>query len=62
MENIEKVFESDNVSEYSQGAEAVEDLKMTKQCGNVIENKGSPFPSSRQSGNVIENKDSCAPG
>jgi hypothetical protein len=38
----------------------VEDLKMNEQRGNVIENKGSPFHSSRRSGNVTENKYSYA--
>jgi hypothetical protein len=41
--NIEKVLEADNMSEHSQGADAVEGLKMAKQCGNVYENKGSRF-------------------
>jgi hypothetical protein len=38
----------------------VADLKMNEQRGNVIENKGSVFHSSRQSGNVTENKYSYA--
>jgi hypothetical protein len=49
-------LESENMSEHSQGAEAVEDLKMIKQCGNVLENKGALFYSSRRSGNAVENK------
>jgi hypothetical protein len=58
--NIEKALQSDNMSEYSPVTEAVEDLKVKKQCGNVVENKGSLFQSSRRSGNVIENKGSYA--
>jgi hypothetical protein len=34
----------------------VEEIKMNEQCGNVIENKGSLFHSSRRSGNAVENK------
>jgi hypothetical protein len=34
--------------------------KINEQYGNVIENTGSFFHSSRRSGNVIENKDSYA--
>jgi hypothetical protein len=40
MEKIDEVVESAIVPETSQGAEAVEDLKMKERCGNVIENKG----------------------
>ena len=60
MENIEKIRKSDNTSEHSQGAEAVEDLKMNDRRENVIENKGSLFNSSRRSGNVLGNKGSYA--
>ena len=35
-------------------------LKMKERSGNVIENKGSVFPSPERSGNVIENKGGCA--
>jgi hypothetical protein len=33
---------------------------MKDRYGNVVENKGSVFPSPRLSGNVIENKGGCA--
>jgi hypothetical protein len=58
MENVEEMLDSDTSSGNSQGVEAEGDLKMNELCGNVIENKGSLFHSSRRSGNVIENKDS----
>jgi hypothetical protein len=35
-------------------------LKMSDQCGDVYENKGSAFHEGRQSGNVAENKGSYA--
>ena len=35
-------------------------LKMSDQCGNVYENKGSALRGRRQSGNVAENKGSYA--
>jgi hypothetical protein len=54
--NIEKVLESDNISEYSQGVEAVQDIKMRDRCGNVIENKGPGLEDWGRSGNVIENR------
>jgi hypothetical protein len=56
MENIEEMVESDISAEDSQGVEAEGDLKMNELCGNVIENKGSLFHSSRRSGNAAENK------
>jgi hypothetical protein len=58
--DTEKVLDSDIMPETSQGAEAVEDLKITEQCGNLIENKGQASGSPGRSGNLIENKDSCA--
>jgi hypothetical protein len=60
MENIEEVFDSDISSQAPQGVEAVENLKLNEQCGNVIENKGPLLKTRRQSGNVIENKHSYA--
>jgi hypothetical protein len=56
MENIEKVLGSDISTENLQSVEAVEDLKLNEQRGNVIENKGSDLENRVQSGNVIENK------
>ena len=58
--NMEEIVDSDIASDNSQGVEAVEDLKLNDRCGNVIENKGSLFHSSRRSGNVRENKGSYA--
>ncbi|MGO8734637.1 MAG: hypothetical protein ACLQVM_17815 [Terriglobia bacterium] len=60
MENIEKVSESNNMSEYLQSAAPVEDLKITKQCGNVTENKGSHWENRKRIGNAIEEKASYA--
>jgi hypothetical protein len=45
---------SDIMSEISQGAEAVEYSKMTKQCGNVTENKGRRSENRERSANIIE--------
>jgi hypothetical protein len=60
MENTEEIVESDMSSEKPQSVEAVENLKMTEQCGNLIENKGPASGSPGRSWNLIENKDSCA--
>jgi hypothetical protein len=60
MENIEEAFDRDISSQNSQGAEAVESIKMNERRGNVYENKGSAFSSPRRSGNVIENTASYA--
>jgi hypothetical protein len=40
MENTEEMVASDISAQTPQGAEAVKDLKMNEQCGNVTENKG----------------------
>jgi hypothetical protein len=59
-ENIEKALDSDMSSRNSESVEAVEDLKMKQQCGDVVENKGSGLENPRRSGNIIENKCSYA--
>jgi hypothetical protein len=59
MENIEEMLESDISAQTAQSAEAVEELKLNDQCGNVLENKGPDFSGPRQSGNPIENKGGC---
>jgi len=41
MGNIEEALDSDIVSDKSESVEAVEDLKVKEQYGNVTENKGS---------------------
>jgi hypothetical protein len=60
MENIEKALDSDMSSRNSESVEAVEDLKMKQQCGDVVENKGSGLEDRERSGNVTENKGSYA--
>src|SRR5208337_4186206 len=60
MENTEEVVESDISADNPQSAEAVKDLKLNEQCGNVTENKGPLWKTRRQGGNVIENKASYA--
>jgi hypothetical protein len=59
-ENIEKALDSDMSSRNSESVEAVKDLKMKQQSGDVVENKGSGLENRRQSGNIIENKCSYA--
>ena len=59
-ENTEEALNSDNVSIGSHAAETLQGLKMKKQCGNPLENKGMPFHNSRRSGNAPENKSSYA--
>jgi hypothetical protein len=58
MENIEKVPDSDILSENSQSVEMVENLKMKERSGNVIENKGSGSEAAERGRNVIENRSS----
>jgi hypothetical protein len=58
--NMEEIFGSDIVTETTQGAEAVEELKLNEQYGNLYENKGVAFSGPAQSGNVTENKYSYA--
>jgi len=60
MENIEGTLENDISSDNSQGVEAVENIKMKEQRGNVYENKGPACSGPGQSGNVIENEYSYA--
>jgi hypothetical protein len=60
MWNTEEGADSYIASENTQSVEAVEDSKMKKRCGNVIENKGSPFENGEQSGNSLQNKGSYA--
>jgi hypothetical protein len=60
MENVEEILDSDNASDNSQGVEAVENLKVNDQSGNVVENKGSASDKRERSGNIIENKYSYA--
>jgi hypothetical protein len=54
--NVDEALDSAIVSDDSQRVETVENLKVTDQCGNVYENKGSACSSPAQSGNVAENK------
>jgi hypothetical protein len=60
MENTEEIVASDISPDNSQSAGTVEELKLNDQCGNVYENKGPLWKTSRQSGNVVENKHSYA--
>jgi hypothetical protein len=60
IENIDEAVDSDIPSQNSQSVEAVENLKLNEQCGNVIENKGSGLENQGRSANVIENKPSYA--
>ena len=60
MENTEEILESDISAQTPQSVEAVENLKLNEQCGNVIENKGPLWKTREASGNVIENKASYA--
>ena len=53
---MEKIFESDISPDNSQGAVAVEDLKLNEQCGNVTENKGPASGDPEPSWTVHENK------
>jgi hypothetical protein len=55
-ENMGKALERGMSSQDSQGGEALEHSKMKKQCGNVLENKGSCLDGRAQSWNVTENK------
>jgi len=45
---------------FSEAKEKNDSSKINERRGNVIENKGSVFPSPRLSGNVVENKGSYA--
>ena len=58
--NMEEIIDSDIPSDNSQGVEAVENIKMKEQRGNVYENKGPACSGPGQSGNVIENEYSYA--
>jgi hypothetical protein len=58
MGNMEEIFGSDIVPEATQGSEAVEELKLNEQYGNLYENKGSRLGNQGLSANVIENKPS----
>ena len=59
-ENIEENVDSDISSDNAQTVEAVENSKMRKRSGNVIENKGSCLENQERSGNIMENKCSYA--
>ena len=50
MENIEEVLASDISAQTPQSAEAVEDLKLSDRCGNVIENKGPLWKTGGEAG------------
>jgi hypothetical protein len=54
MENVNEAPESDNMSDNLQSAGAVEDVKLSEQYGNIIENKGSHSHNRGRSENVIE--------
>jgi hypothetical protein len=58
--NMEEIIDSDIPSDNSQGVEAVENIKMKEQRGNVYENKGPACSGPGQSRNVIENEYSYA--
>ena len=60
MGNVEKILDGDIMSWHSRGVEAMENLKVKVQCGNVYENKGPACSSPAQTGNVIENTYSYA--
>jgi hypothetical protein len=60
MGNMDDVHDSDIMTEHSQVVEAMQDSKMTKQSGNVAENKGPCFQDREQGANVTENKSSYA--
>jgi hypothetical protein len=55
-QDIEKVPDSDIVSDNSKGGETVENLKMNERYGNVYENKGPLWKTWGLSRNVYENK------
>jgi len=50
MENTEEVVESDISAQTSQSAEAVKELKLNEQCGNVTENKGPLWKTGGEAG------------
>ena len=50
MEKIEEVLDSDIMPDHPKSVEAVEDLKMIEQCGNIYENKGPAFREEQDSG------------
>jgi hypothetical protein len=50
MENVEEVPDSDIMPATSQAVEAVEDIKMRDQCGNVHENKGPLWKTAGEAG------------
>ena len=56
MEYLEEAPQSDVSSHNSQGVEAVEDLKMNDQCGNVIENKGPLWKTGGEAGMSMKTK------
>jgi hypothetical protein len=54
MENTEEIVESDISAQTPQGAEAVKDLKMNEQCGNVTENKGPLWKTVGEAGILLK--------
>jgi len=54
MENTEEIAESDISAEGSQGVEAVEELKLNEQCGNVTENKGPLWKTGGEAGMLLK--------
>ena len=60
MGDTEEVPDGDIMPENSQAVEAVENIKMTEQYGNIIENKGSCLENRERCGNIMENKGSYA--
>ena len=59
-ENTQDATDSDIMPDTTQSVEAVEDLKMNEQRGNVIEKKGSRLENRKRSGNPTETKGSYA--
>ena len=54
MENTEEMVAGDISAEDSQGVEAVKDLKMNEQCGNVYENKGPLWKTGGKAGMSVK--------
>jgi hypothetical protein len=60
MGNIEEPLDSNISPDDSQIVEALEDLKMTERCGNVVENKGASLDNGDRRGNVVESESTYA--
>jgi hypothetical protein len=54
MDNTEEMIESDISAQTPQAVEAVEELKLNDQCGNVIENKGPLWKTGGKAGMLLK--------